>query len=342
VADTAVHPSDTPPSGLASPLSDFDRAGAAFLVRHGGRTRVEYARAVRSFLGWCASVDVEPLTARREQLEWWQRTLEEEGRSPATRALRLAAVSGLYAAALDLGLVDRNPADRVRRPRLRDDSPRAGLTDAQARGLLEAARAAGARDHAVACLLLLNGLRVSEIAALQRDSLAEVGGHRVVRVRRKGGRLQNIPLAPRTVAALQAHLEQAADGLAAESALFRDAAGQALDRFDIGRLVRRLARRAGIRTGSVCPHDCRHTFITAALDAGVTLHQVADDAGHADPRTTQRYDRARHRLDGAATYTLAARWAGESSGRARKSHLLAMSRCAAEPVKLGGTRDVRD
>jgi hypothetical protein len=59
VADTAVHPSSTP-SGLAPPLADLDRAGAAFLVRHGGRTRVEYARAVRSFLSWYASVDVEP------------------------------------------------------------------------------------------------------------------------------------------------------------------------------------------------------------------------------------------------------------------------------------------
>lgn len=309
--DTAVHPSSTPP-GLGLPLSDLDRAGSAFLVRHGGRTRVEYARAIRSFLSWCASADLEPLAARREHLEWWQRTLEEEGRSPATRALRLAAVSGLFAAALDLGLVDRNPADRVRRPRLRDDSPRAGLTDAQARALLEAARAASPRDHAVACLLLLNGLRVSEVATLSRDALAEVGGHRVVRVRRKGGRLQNVPLAPRTVAALQDHLDQvvAAGELAAPGPLFLDAGGRPLDRFDIGRLVRRLARRAGIRTGSVCPHDCRHAFITAALDAGVSLHQVADDAGHADPRTTQRYDRARHRLDGAATYTLAARWAG--------------------------------
>jgi integrase len=68
-----------------------------------------------------ASVDLEPLAAHREHLEWWQRTLEDDGRSSATRALRLAAVSGLFAAALDLGLVDRNPADRVRRPRLRDD-----------------------------------------------------------------------------------------------------------------------------------------------------------------------------------------------------------------------------
>lgn len=105
-------------AGLGAPLGALDRACAAFLVRHGGRTRTEDARALRSFVSWSASLDVEPLSARREQLEWWQRTLEDEGRSPATRALRLAAV---YAAAVDLGLVERNPAERVRRPRLHDD-----------------------------------------------------------------------------------------------------------------------------------------------------------------------------------------------------------------------------
>jgi hypothetical protein len=77
-----------------------------------------------------AAAGLEPLAASREDLEWWQRILEEAGRSPATGALRLAAVSGLYATALDVGLVDRNPADRVRRPKLCEDWPRAGLTDA--------------------------------------------------------------------------------------------------------------------------------------------------------------------------------------------------------------------
>jgi hypothetical protein len=63
VTDTAVHPSSTP-SSLAAPLSDLDLAGAAFLVRYAGAP-ASSTRAVRSFLGWCASVDVEPLTARR-------------------------------------------------------------------------------------------------------------------------------------------------------------------------------------------------------------------------------------------------------------------------------------
>jgi integrase len=50
--------------------------------------------------------------------------------------------------------------------------------------------------------------------------------------------------------------------------------------------------------------------VTAALDAGVSLRDVQDAAGHADPRTTRRYDRARHSLDRHATYAVAAWLAG--------------------------------
>jgi site-specific recombinase XerD len=54
----------------------------------------------------------------------------------------------------------------------------------------------------------------------------------------------------------------------------------------------------------------RHTFITAALDAGVPLRDVQEAASHADPRTTMRYDRARTSLDRHATYIVATYVAG--------------------------------
>ena len=75
--------------------------------------------------------------------------------------------------------------------------------------------------------------------------------------------------------------------------------------------MRRSARRAGI-TKRVGPHTLRHSFITAALDAGVPLRDVQEAASHADPRTTIRYDRARVSLDRQATYIVAAFVAGAS------------------------------
>jgi integrase len=74
------------------------------------------------------------------------------------------------------------------------------------------------------------------------------------------------------------------------------------------RLVRRLARRAKLPAADrLSPHSLRHSAITAALNAGVPFRDVQDFAGHADPRTTRRYDRSRNSLDRHATYALASR-----------------------------------
>jgi site-specific recombinase XerD len=87
--------------------------------------------------------------------------------------------------------------------------------------------------------------------------------------------------------------------------------GRRLDRHAATRIVRRLAKRAGI-TKHISPHSLRHSFITAALDAGVPLRDVQIAARHADPRTTTRYDRARNNLDRHTAYVVTAFVAGAS------------------------------
>ena len=50
----------------------------------------------------------------------------------------------------------------------------------------------------------------------------------------------------------------------------------------------------------------RRSFATLYLDAGGSLTDLQEVMGHADPRTTRRYDRSRHSLDRHATYAVAA------------------------------------
>jgi integrase/recombinase XerD len=114
------------------------------------------------------------------------------------------------------------------------------------------------------------------------------------------------PLAPRTARAIDLAVGERCDG-----PIFVGADGQRIDRHAAGRIVRRIARRAGIAK-RVGPHTLRHAFITAALDAGVPLRDVQEAASHADPRTTMRYDRARVSLDRHATYIVATFLAGAS------------------------------
>jgi len=69
--------------------------------------------------------------------------------------------------------------------------------------------------------------------------------------------------------------------------------------------VRRLARKAGLPAAEqITPHSLRHTFVTEALAAGAPLQDVQDAAGHADPRTTRRYDRTRKNHDNHPTFKL--------------------------------------
>jgi integrase/recombinase XerD len=140
--------------------------------------------------------------------------------------------------------------------------------------------------------------------------LSTARGHRTAQVVRKGGAVHQVPLPAPAAHAVDALLTdrgpaETAGGLADTAPLFVDAEGRPLDRFDAGRIIRRLARAAGIRK-AVSPHSLRHSFVTLALDAGVPLRDVQDSAGHADPKTTRRYDRGRHSLDRFAGYAVAA------------------------------------
>jgi len=47
-------------------------------------------------------------------------------------------------------------------------------------------------------------------------------------------------------------------------------------------------------------------LLSTSLDAGATLRDMQDYAGHKDPRTTRRYDHARDSLDRNAAYAVAA------------------------------------
>ena len=62
----------------------------------------------------------------------------------------------------------------------------------------------------------------------------------------------------------------------------------------------------------ISAHSLRHSFLPAALGAGVPLRDVQIAARHADPRTTTRYDRARNNLDRHASYLVTAFIAGAS------------------------------
>ena len=299
----------TTPSAALVPVapvfSNTERlALAGFLAAYSGLTRQAYELDLRQFAGWCQQHQLRLFQARRADIEFFARDLEARGRARATITRRLCTVAGFYRYAVEEELLDHSPAAHVRRPRLDYESHATGLDRNELGALLVAAGLGPPAEHALISLLALNGLRVSEAANAGIEALGIERGHRTLVITRKGGKVVTIPLAPRTARAIDLAIGERMEG-----PIFLAADGRRLDRHGAGRIVRRIARQAGI-TKTVGPHTLRHAFITAALDAGVPLRDVQEAASHADPRTTMRYDRARASLDRNATYIVAAYVAG--------------------------------
>jgi site-specific recombinase XerD len=282
-------------------------AVAGFLAGYGDTTRQAYSLDLRQWLRWCDNHDLRVFDVRRAHIELFARSLEQDGKARATVGRRLSTVAGFYRYCFEEQLIPVSPAAHVRRPRLDYESHATGMDRNELGMFLVQAGLSGGRDHALACLLALNGLRISEALNADIGQLGVERGHRTLTITRKGGKIVTIPLAPRTARAIDLCVGERENG-----PIFLNHDGtRRLDRHAATRIVKRLAKRGGIDK-NISPHSLRHSFITAALDAGVALRDVLEAASHADPRTTMRYDRARQSLDRHATYVVATYLAGAS------------------------------
>jgi site-specific recombinase XerD len=149
-----------------------------------------------------------------------------------------------------------------------------------------------------------------------RDQAVTDRGHRVLRVRRKGGKLQALALPAPAAGRIDTYLTARDDvtalpalpgsaGAARRRILFATGTGARMYRAEVRALLRRLGRGADLPeelTGSLSPHAMRHAFATLNLDAGASLRDLA---GHPPPRTTRRYDRSSGNLDRSPGYLLA-------------------------------------
>jgi integrase/recombinase XerD len=271
-------------------------------------TRRGYRGDLGAWLAFCAEHNVDPLRARTVDVNRWARDLEAAGAKPRSVARRLAATASWYRYLVDEGVRAESPLDRVRRPKVRNDrGVTPGLTRDELRRLLAAAAEHGsARTVALLALLSHTGVRINEALSRDVEHLGHDRGHRVLRLERKGNVEDKTVLTPPVTRAIDAYVADRTSG-----PIFVTTTGRRMDQPEAWRMVRRIARRASLDgAGEIRPHSLRVAFITGAREAGVPLEDVQDAAGHADPRTTRRYDRGRHSLDRHASYALTA-WLAE-------------------------------
>lgn len=279
----------------------MDQALADFL-RHLGLERNASAHTVKSYredltqavgffrerLGPAARPDQVTTRLLRAFLAW----LHDQGYARTTISRRIAAVRSWCRFLCRQGVLDKNPADGLRGPKLDRKLPHF-LNKADVERLLGAPAAdaaLGLRDRAILETLYSSGLRVSELVGLGLDDLDLAGGVATVRGKGKKERLALIGDAAK--AAISQWLEARTtllEGIGRRSdAVFLNRNATRLSTRSVGRLLVKYLQQTGLDPKTT-PHTLRHTFATHMLDAGADIRGVQELLGHKNLTTTQIY-----------------------------------------------------
>jgi len=222
--------------------------------------------------------------ASAAELPAWRDAQIAAGIRPATIARRISAARSFFRYLRSAGWRLDDPGAGIEVPRVSPEEQHAPHVEASdVRAVLRAvasgryARTA-TRNRAVVRLLGSLGLRCGELVGLRAADFNPAAG--TVKVRGKGGRVRTLDAG----AQLAGELAELVAGRAAEAPIFPLST----------RRVRQLADAWGRRAGvDLSPHALRRTYATIYLDRGGSLETLRRSLGHADPRTTARYDRRR-------------------------------------------------
>jgi integrase/recombinase XerD len=289
-------------------MSPAQLAAVSFLARYSGRTHALYAFQLRRWFTWCEANALDPLIGiQRAHIELYIRQLGESGLMDSSVVTMMHGVRGFFRYAHIDGTIAADPAVYARLPKVhRDESRTQGLDRLELIRFLQIAQTITVHHGALAFLLGINALRASEAAAVRIEDYTEtLRGHRVLHLVGKGSKPATMPLTVPVLRVLEACRGERPSG----RLILRPVTGKPIDRRDAYRMVQRIAKAAGIPR-HISPHSLRHAAITNALDAGVPLRDAQILARHADPRTTEHYDRARGNLDRHGVHFLTAYVAG--------------------------------
>ncbi len=289
-------------------MSKAQLAAVSFLARYTGHTHSLYAFALRQWFSWCDTNSLDPLLdIQRAHVELYIRQLGDRGLMDSTVVTMMHGVRGYFRFAHIDGLIAADPAVYARLPKVqRDESRTQGLDRLELIRFLQVAQTITVHHGALAYLLGINALRASEAAAVRIEDYADtLRGYRVLHVVGKGNKPATMPVTVPVLRALEACRGTRVSG----PLVLRPVSGKPIDRRDVYRMVARIAKTAQIPR-HISPHSLRHAAITNALDAGVPLRDAQILARHADPRTTEHYDRARGNLDRHGVHFLTAYVAG--------------------------------
>jgi site-specific recombinase XerD len=271
------------------------------------KTQENYARFLNKFFKWLIDNGQENLKPKEldTDIVWKYRVFLSRHIDPRTKKTLKKSTQNYYLIALRSLLdffVERDveclPPGKIKLAKDKTEKEVKFLTLEQLKRLLDAPKDStkiGLRDRAIIESLFSTGLRVSELASLDREQIIIKKNTEdlEVSVVGKGSKVRTVYFSSRALKALKNYFESRTD---MDPALFinykpgiaKTSADRRLSVKSIEEIVKKYVKIAGLPVNAT-PHTLRHTFATDLLASGVDLRLVQEFLGHRNIATTQIY-----------------------------------------------------
>lgn len=225
-------------------------------------------------------------------VQTWVTKESERGLAASTIRTRLNYVQMAFRAAVDNQVISRNPAARVKTPRIRKrEATMKILTAEQVNAALEVS--GDFRPFVAVCVFA--GLRLGEAAGLQVGDVDRGGNNISVRRQVQGTSIPTTKITPpkagseREIFVPTELIDMVSTRLCRsqreDEFLFRTPLGHLYNRNSAGEEWRRIRKAAGL-SDDVTLHNLRHTFASNLIASGCDVVTVQRALGHSQPSIT--------------------------------------------------------
>lgn len=232
----------------------------------------------------------------RKTLRGFIASLSSQQKAKATIARRISSLRSFFKFAFLQKLISHNPIEDLESPKLDKKIP-VSLSYEQVLRLLDEPDLTtylGFRDRAIMELFYSSGLRINELASLNRKDFDP--SSYLIKLKGKGKKERIVPITKNAADWImkylchsERHLE--VDGHLAEvdhEAVFLNKLGTRLTTRSIDRNFEKHLTASGL-AGKITPHTIRHTIATHWLENGMDLKTIQVILGHTSLTTTTIY-----------------------------------------------------
>ena len=272
----------------------------------GHHTLRAYAQDLRTFARFTKARHLSAPLSKDDILAYHQHLRDELGAKPATIERRLVTLKSYYAwreernSALPSPFADVRISVKIPRrlPRPIDREVLSAVLQAGERAIA-AQSTRSANDAAPAMqdgvtlliikLLIVTGLRISELTNVKVRDVSQDGGQ--ILVRGKGSKERIVFVPNRELQEeFQCYYKTRSEMGSIKSPLFLNTVGRRLRSATFRKRLRALSKRLGIEP-HLTPHRFRHSAATLLLEEGIDIRMAQALLGHANLKTTEIYVR---------------------------------------------------